>query len=737
MEKNVLISDAYWEKKMELLCAVEVIENTNSKGADKLEILADLLDWGQRLFFIIPVVLLIALFIATLLCFRMRCKKITIELVEKYSATGKFIKGLFVELNNSKEYIRAFCFSKLWKQKVIRNYNMLFNDKMGKELPQVYSESRIRLRLSAKTNVKDVKSEMEKTKRFLEKMNKGELVCNPDYKNTNMLYECFGSGYSRSIDNIEKMASYLDSECLVVTGTAGNGKSMMLCSVADFLARKKETVLFLNARDIKENLISYLAKNVMSEKLRRVFTIWWNLQGITHSIVNKDIYILIDAINENDNIEFLESLSDSIEKLLKIKHVRVILSCRSEYYDLKYKKYLFKESSRFRASFLNLQEEDYSYEARERLITNYACHYKFTGELSEEVKEKITRQLLLVRILFEVYSGKNDYIYELNKYRLYKQYIDGVNNKEIGYLLKQLAEYMFDNRQFENIPLIKLGQLSDKYEMIDSSVLVCRNLIKNKGTLREETEEVINFVYDEMRDYRLSTYLLDICEDETGNVDYFKVKSLLLELREQGAVCVEGIINYIYNHCVVENNTQMLEFLLFDLIMERDNQIDEFRNRRNRHISSWGLTLLFETDSIDSVFGKKYVDYILRENPGKEGQKLLFYLLKQECSNGKNTLDILLNAFLRVSTINDFENVIGNTISSWEGEGITVSDLIKVHEKIIQANKEGADRFLIYASLITMCYNWNGKYDTQEYIKRISNHMMIDEYINKLEECIY
>ena len=35
----------------------------------------------------------------------------------------------------------------------------------------------------------------------------------------------------------------------------------------------------------------------------------------------------------------------------------------------------------------------------------------------------------------------------------------------------------------------------------------------------EETEEVINFVYDEMRDYRLSTYLLGVCEYENGNVD--------------------------------------------------------------------------------------------------------------------------------------------------------------------------------------------------------------------------
>lgn len=721
---------------MKMLCTEEVIENTDINKMDWLGKSADLLDWIQRLWFIMPIIVLVVLFLATLFCFRKRCKKKTLEQICNYTLIGKYIKGLFVELNDSKEYIRAFCFSKLWKKKVITKYNTLFNDKMGKELPKVYSESRIKLSLSDKTSISDVKNEIEKMKDFLDKMNKGKIACNPDYKNTNMLYECFGSGYSRSIEKICKMASYLDSRCLVITGTAGNGKSMMLCSVADLLANSKESVLFLNARDIEENLISYLAKSVMNEKLKSVFVFWWYLQGIIHSIIRKNIYIIVDAINENDSTEFLESLSDSIDKLLQIKRVRIILSCRSEYFDFKYSKYLTKESSKSRISFLDLQEGDYSYEAKERLISNYARHYKFTGELSENVKDKVTRQLLLVRILFEVCSEKNEKIYELNKYELYKKYIDGTDNSELGILLEKLIEFMFDNRQYENIPLYKISQTPEKYAMIDESILVCRNLIKHEGTLREETEEVINFVYDEMRDYLLSKYLLSICENEDRNVDCTKVKSLLLELKEQGASCLEGIINYLFNFYLSEDNIQMLEFLLFDLIKERDSQIDEFRNRRNRQINSCGLTLLFETDSIDSDVGKRYVDYILKENPGKDGQKVLFYLLRQEYMNGKSTLDILLNAFLRVGTISEFETEISNTIASWKGEGIAVSDLVRVHKKLIQTNKEGADRFLVYASLIIMSYDWEGKNEEEQYVKKNCNREMINDYISKLKEHI-
>lgn len=320
-----------------------------------IEIIKQSIDWVQRFWFVIFVVSFIIIFFYSLISFKKKCKAITNKLIKEYSDSGKYIKGLFVELNDSKEYIRAFCFSRLWKQKVIRNYNTLFNDKMGKELPKVYPDCNIQLRYSYKTNFKKLKTGIYNTLLFYEKICNREPICNPYYKNTNMLYELYGGEYLRKIKKIEKLASYLDSKYMIITGTAGNGKSMMLCSVAELLVSKKSNVIFFNARDIQENLISYLIKNVMHEKLIKVFELWWNLQEIIHMIMKKDIYIIVDAINENENTEFLESLSTSIERLLKFKHVKLIISCRSEYYDLKYEKYLFKDKENFSSCYLDLQ----------------------------------------------------------------------------------------------------------------------------------------------------------------------------------------------------------------------------------------------------------------------------------------------------------------------------------------------------------------------------------------------
>jgi len=703
-----------------------------------IESIGDFIDWLQRTWFLLPIIIVIIFFLITLICFRIKCMKITNEKIQEYSAIGKYIGGLFVELNESKEYIRAFCFNALWKQKVIRNYNTLFNDKLGKELLYVYAERSVRLRLPLITPISRLKKEIRKTKSFLKKIEHRELVCNPDYKNTNMKYECFGGSYTRSIERIDKMSSFLGTDYMIVTGTAGNGKSMMLCSIAEQLVKRREAVLFLNARDIKEGLLSYLANQfgllkLLEQKREILFLLVLRLQAFLRVFTMKNIYIIIDAINENDSNSFLDSFAEHVEKILCFHRVKVIVSCRSEYFDLKYRNYLIANSIKTDICYLDLQEDEYTYEAKERLISNYAQHYGFTGDIAEGVKEKITKQLLLVRILFEIYAHKSENIYELNKYELYKKYIDATDNADLKKLISQLAKYMFENKQYENIPLDRIGCTSGNYNLIDSSILVCRTIIKDKGSILEETEEVLNFVYDEMRDYLITRELLNENRHKDGSINYSKVKTYLKQKTVQGAQCFEGVVNYLFNYCCYENDTKMLDYLLFNIIKPRDDQIDGFRNRRNRQVTSWGLSLLFETDYINTDLGNKYVDYILQVNPGNEGQKLMFYLLIQENSNGKHTLNILLDSFLRSDNIEAFASKLRNTLASWKGEGVTVHDFANVYTKIKRKNPPGAERFAIYASVIATYCKWENKSQT-DFNFLNENKEAIGKYLNKLKE---
>ena len=726
----------YWGLEMFLL----LFSGESASGGSEtfIDRIAENIDWLLRLVSLVSGILAITFFFLTLFCFSRKCRRVTDAQIKQYSSDGKYIRGLFVELNESKEYLRAFCFSSLWRKKAIRKYNTLFNDKLGKDFLKVYSERKVKLHLPSICSTKRIRAEIFRTKEFLGKVERRELDCNPDYTHTNLKYECFGGTYARAIERIDKMTSYLRKNYMVMTGTAGNGKSMLLCSIAEQLQKNKETVLFLNARDINDDLNSYLLTLGIPCNKEKNMYIWWRLESILHFLSRKNIYILIDAINENNKDVFLESFANQLEKLLRFHRIKVIVSCRSEYYIAKYRKHMITSGTEQQACYMDLQEDKYTYEARERLLFNYARHYGFSGDLSENVKEKIVNQLLLVRLFFEVYANKSEDVFELNKFELYKRYIELCDNYELKKMIQNLTKYMFDFKQYTNIPLTKITQAPNRYELIDSSILICRTIIdeKDKGTLLEEPEEVINFVFDEMRDYFLTRHMLNVYKDKNGNIDYSKVKKYVQELNKQSAQCLEGVTNYLFCHCISENNTLMINFLLFDLIKRRDDQIDAYMNRRNRHITSLGLSLLFETDSIDEIFGNKYVDYILQDNPGKEGQKLLVYLIKQEAMNGKYTLDILLNSFLRTDNKETFKIRIENTIAKWSGEGITVHHLVDVHKELKKTNAAGAERFAIYSFLLTSFFDWDNKTEVQEYFLKESS-LAIDEYMKKLKEKIH
>lgn len=701
-----------------------------------LDYVGIIIDWMQRLWFLLPILAVIVVFTITFILFKYNCKKITRSQIYQYEKNDKYISGLFVELNNSKEWIRAFCYPKKWKHRLISRYNTLFNDKMGKQVCNVYSERNIKIKISHFMSIKNLAREICATRGWFQKIQKREVECNSDYKNTNMLYECFGHSYSQNLEEMEESVKYLASDYMIVTGTAGNGKTVMLCSSAEMLMANNSTVLFLNARDINESLFTYIRRKMTSERLKYFFPLWWSLQVFKHKILRKNIYILIDAINENDSKEFLETFEDGIYSLIKHNNVKVVVSCRSEYFDVRYKKFLLTEKLEPRASFLNLQADKYSDIAIERMFRNYETHYNFTGEISELVKEKLSNQLLLVKIFFEVYEGKNDSVYELNKYKLYKTYIDNLEDIELKEIVKKLAQFMFEEGRYENIELSKLEVARDKYKIIDSSILVCRDLIKNAGNIREETEEVVNFVYDEMRDYLITQQILIICEDEVEEIDTEKVKSIILDFVNKNANCLEGVVNYLFNYFFATSNEELIEYLLEEIIKRHDKQIDDSRNWRSAKLNSWGLNLIFESGAIKFSAGKKYIDFILTENPAKEAQKLLTFLVKQEMKKGQYGIHIILEALLQSKNREEVATKIGNTLADWRGQGITVGALIEIDKKLVEANSQGTDDFRIYVFLILKCYDWKNKSETIKYFQSKFNRNNVEKYLEKLRVCI-
>ena len=79
---------------------------------------------------------MVAIFVLmnSLFSIRKKANKYTGEQVKKLIQDGKYIPGVFVELNNSKEVLRYFVYGKKWRKRLIKNFNYVYDNSYGEIL---------------------------------------------------------------------------------------------------------------------------------------------------------------------------------------------------------------------------------------------------------------------------------------------------------------------------------------------------------------------------------------------------------------------------------------------------------------------------------------------------------------------------------------------------------------------------------------------------------------------------
>ena len=95
-----------------------------------------------------PAIVFVVVCAVLLLTFERRINRSNNILVETLSKNGKYIKGLFVELNDTKELLRYFTNDRKWKNRIVKDYNRLFNDEHGCLLETIYQKHDVHFSLS-------------------------------------------------------------------------------------------------------------------------------------------------------------------------------------------------------------------------------------------------------------------------------------------------------------------------------------------------------------------------------------------------------------------------------------------------------------------------------------------------------------------------------------------------------------------------------------------------------------
>lgn len=385
-------------------------------------------------------------------------------------------------------------------------------------------------------------------------------------------------------------------------------------------------------------------------------SLYLNLISLVLFFQRKYFYIFVDAINENDREIFTNSISTLLETFSKYSRIRILLTCRSEYFDSRYKA-LFSTGEEEPYIF-NLQEAEYDKRATMKMIKAYMEYFNVRGPFSLETQEKLRNSLFLTRIFFEVNSNRDECMLEFRNAEIYKLYFEKIASENKGVnlnaVVNSIARYMFAEFQFDKIPIEELHLSSDDLDslrnLLDNNLIISRSVHAGTG-ITEHEEEYVYFVFDELRDFCLARYLLTL-DESSSSLDYTAFFSNVTRLFEQRLSPVEGMVKYAYHHFRMTAKAVLCEKILKTFGESDVQSILDWENRglhRQRTFNNFGFSLVFsEGDNIASF----EIDYILHcmENDCRHYWEIFWFLLGNEYSGFKPNIELAVDILRRCET---------------------------------------------------------------------------------------
>lgn len=603
--------------------------------------------WGL----IVACVLTIA-FVFCVFTFTNRVNKSTKAQIQRFQREGKYLLATYIELNDSTEYLRYFIFSYRWKHRIIRQYNHLFYGYEGKRLKKLLGPI-AKYKLSYFTSISELNDTLSIMHDKLDSVRKerrdlfekyGEIVWVIANNTYNHVY---------AIEKLQDLCAMMQQKNVVLVGSAGNGKTSLLCRMSEVAIANKLPCLLVNSRDIKEDCTEYITKKIpILPKFKNMTRLYLRLISLVLFFQRKYFYIFFDAINENDREVFTNSISTLLETFSKYSRIRVLLTCRREYFDSRYKT-LFS-AGKDKPYIFNLQESEYDERATMKMIKAYMKHFNVRGPFSLETQEKLKNSLFLTRIFFEVNSNRDECMLEFRNAEIYKLYFEKIASKnkrvDLNAIVNSIAQYMFAEFQFDKIPIEKLHLSSDDLDslkkLLDNNLIISRSVHAGTG-ITEREEEYVYFVFDELRDFCLARYLLTLDEHNTSS-EYTVFFSNVTKLFEQRLSPVEGIVKYAYHHFRMTAREDLCENIL-KAFGESDVQSILDREKREmyrRTFNNFGFSLIFsEGDNIASF----EIEYILHcmKNDCQHYWDIFWFLLGNEYSGFKPNIQLAVDMLER------------------------------------------------------------------------------------------
>lgn len=579
------------------------------------------------------------------------------SVINNHIDSGKYIRNIFFEVSYTKEVLRYFIYGFVWKRKLIRQFNSIYNNKAGDTFRKAYIGKN-----------KDVAFHLN-NHHFPKKIDK-TIIANTDlhktclesqedflpaYSKTIQKYGVFQSGFTDHLSLSKQYYDAMNSRYMVLTGSAGNGKTNILCNIAEIMIKRGQPCILIDGKEIHGSIWDYITSNIVKTGFnRKCFAPILFVESFLYALARKRIVIVIDAVNENDDSGFLEALNTFINRLVKkYPFVKVIVACRSEYYEAEYKQFIWDtiQLDDTRKMHMELGASLYDDSVRELLLQRYKTHFNFTGEISEQVKLLLIRQLLLLRMFFEVYSNSNELITALNKYQVFRKYIEQVEKKcdsGLTELISAITDAMLKNDSYVSVILPEdiFNQYSQLlHKATDNSVILSRKKVYHSDTIASNQKEEVSFVFDEMRDYCLARRIVMLQEDDCGNIDYNAILEEVKRLNSIKARCRGGVISYIYYFTKTneeldeKERNELCKTILGIVGHDKQDHNDYYNGWRGRYdYRDNGIRIIMNTEQIWEEYEKEYIAESINDNPMEDGVYLFRVLLELSKTDSERNL---------------------------------------------------------------------------------------------------
>lgn len=239
-----------------------VMETKIINSLTAIESLSGFSDLLQNLWWLLALIFTLLVLVYTLFSIRRKTNKYTCKKINQLIKDGKYIPGIFVELNESKEVLRYFIYVKRWKKRLIKSYNFVYDNAYGDILKKACDKPRVKFRLGKNTSLVEIEKVVSLALELHNDFRESKVRFKTDYEESQVLFEILHYPYTEALGYLQKYSTATNKNYFVLTGSAGNGKTNLLCSISELLVKLKQAVVFLNAREIEGDALDFLFREL-------------------------------------------------------------------------------------------------------------------------------------------------------------------------------------------------------------------------------------------------------------------------------------------------------------------------------------------------------------------------------------------------------------------------------------------------------------------------------------------